>query len=155
MKRLARQLPFLHSILNASQLLQRRRLLQHANSDQINAISEIVLNLLRNRIPLQTMARLRRYKKVLREVGKRLNFLKRRREQLMNQRGAGYWLGLRIRVSLSFTIMEEMIIVPKKEQPEVVQWYKGEYDRQCSFRTCWTFVHVKETPLRRSHLGYR
>ena len=95
MKRLARQLPFLHSILNASQLLQRRRLLQHANSDQINAISEIVLNLLRNRIPLQTMARLRRYKKVLREVGKRLNFLKRRREQLMNQRGAGYWLGLR------------------------------------------------------------
>ena len=30
------------------------------------------------------------------------------------------------RVSLSFTIMEEMIIVPKKELPEVVQWYKGE-----------------------------
>ena len=41
MKRLARQLPFLHSILNASQPLQRRHLLQHANSDQINAISEI------------------------------------------------------------------------------------------------------------------
>ena len=29
-------------------------------------------------------------------------------------------------MSLSFTIMEEMIIVPKKELPEVVQWYKGE-----------------------------
>ena len=29
-------------------------------------------------------------------------------------------------MSLSFTIMEEMIIVPKKELPEVVQWYKSE-----------------------------
>ena len=95
MKRIKRQRPFLQAVFN--QPSQRRHLLQHANRDQINALSEIILNLLRHRLPLTppTMARLRRYKKVLRDVGKRRHSLKRRRERLMSQRGSGFWLGLR------------------------------------------------------------
>ena len=54
-------------------------MLEHANADQINAVSEMVLNLLRNRIPVHpiTMAKLHRYKTTLREVGKRRNSVKR------------------------------------------------------------------------------
>ena len=71
-------------------------MLEHANADQINAVSEMVLNLLRNRIPVHpiTMAKLHRYKTTLREVGKRRNSLKRRREHLQKQKGAGFWRGL-------------------------------------------------------------
>ena len=56
-------------------------MLEHANADQINAVSEMVLNLLRNRIPVHpiTMAKLHRFKTTLREVGKRRNSLKTRR----------------------------------------------------------------------------
>ena len=62
-------------------------------ADQINAVSEMVLNLLRNRIPVHpiTMAKLHRYKTTLREVGKRRNSVKRRREHLREQKGIGFW----------------------------------------------------------------
>ena len=71
-------------------------MLEHANADQINAMSEMVLNLLRNRIPVHpiTMAKLRRYKMTLREIGKRRNSVKRRREHLLKQKGGGFWSGL-------------------------------------------------------------
>ena len=51
-------------------------MLQHANSDQINAVSEFVLNLLKNRVPLSPpiMAKLKRHKQVLRELAKRKNY---------------------------------------------------------------------------------
>ena len=81
--------------------------------------------------------------------------LTRRREQLMNQRGAGLVARTEERVSLSFTIMEEMIIVPKKELPEVVQWYKGELTGNALLERAGRLSAQKETPLRRSHLGYR
>ena len=44
-------------------------MLENANADQINAVSEMVLNLLRNRIPVHpiTMAKLLRYKTMIRE----------------------------------------------------------------------------------------
>ena len=71
-------------------------MLEHANADQINAVSEMVLNLLRNRIPVHpiTMAKLHRYKTTLREVGKRRNSVKRRRKHLQQQKGSGFWQGL-------------------------------------------------------------
>ena len=71
-------------------------MLEHANADQINAVSEMVLNLLRNRIPVHpiTMAKLQRYKTTLREVGKRRNSVKRRRAHLQEQKGSGFWKGL-------------------------------------------------------------
>ena len=47
MKRLQRQLPFLRSVLEEANRFKRQELLQHANADQVNAISELVLNLLK------------------------------------------------------------------------------------------------------------
>ena len=71
-------------------------MLEHANADQINAMSEMVLNLLRNRIPVHpiTMAKLHRCKTKLREVGKRGNSVKRRRKHLQEQKGSAFWRGL-------------------------------------------------------------
>ena len=47
MQRLRRQLPFLRSMLQEANGFKRQDLLQHANADQINAVSELVLNLLK------------------------------------------------------------------------------------------------------------
>ena len=96
MKRLWRQRPFLETVFQTTPT-RRRHLLQHVNQDQINALSELVLNLLKRRIPLTPplMARLRRYKTLLRDVGKRRHSTKRRRELLMSQVGRGLWTGLK------------------------------------------------------------
>ena len=96
MKRLRRQRPFLESILNESNRFKRQELLEHANVDQINAISEMTLNLLKKRIPVQpsTLAKLKRHKDVLRELAKRKNSLKRRRGHLKKQNGSRFWKGL-------------------------------------------------------------
>ena len=61
-------------------------MLQHANSDQINAVSEFVSP------PI--MAKLKRHKQVLRELAKRRNSIKKRKQHLLNQKGAGFWRGL-------------------------------------------------------------
>ena len=70
-------------------------MLEH-NADQSNAVSVMVLYLLRNRIlayPI-TMAKLQRYKATLSEVEKRRNLVKRRREHLQEEKGSGFWQGL-------------------------------------------------------------
>jgi len=91
-----RQQPFLQSVLKEANRKKRRELLHHANSDQINSISEVALNLLKNRIPLtpQIMAKLRPHKKALRTLAQRRQSLKKRRELLMQQRGSGLFKGL-------------------------------------------------------------
>ena len=96
MKRLQRQRPFLKSILKQADRYKRQEMLEHANADQINAVSEMVLNLLKKNIPVdkQTTKKLKRYKTTLRQVGRRRNSLKRRRAQLVKQTGDGFWKGL-------------------------------------------------------------
>ena len=71
--------PFLESILKEANRNKRQEMLEHANADQINAVSEMVLSLLRNRILVHpiTMAKLQKYKTTLCEVGKRRNWVKR------------------------------------------------------------------------------
>ena len=95
MNRLQRQRPFLEGILKEANRYKRQEMLTHAN--QINAVSEMVMNLLKDRIPVKprTLSKLKRHKKVLREVGKRRNSLKRRRQHLLRQTGNGFWQGLR------------------------------------------------------------
>ena len=68
----------------------REDMLQHANSDQVDAASEFVLNLPKNRVPLSppTAARFKHHKQVLRELAKRRNSLERRKQ------GAGFRRGL-------------------------------------------------------------
>ena len=46
-RRLQRQLPFLRSVLREADQQVRRERLQHANADQVNAISELVMNTLK------------------------------------------------------------------------------------------------------------
>ena len=96
MKLLRRQRPFLESILKEANQNKSQQLLEHANADQINSVSEMVLNFLKDRIPVNasTYGKLKRHKKVLRELGKRRNSVKRRREHLLKQKGGGFWSGL-------------------------------------------------------------
>ena len=95
MQRLRRQLPFLRSVLQEANRFKRQDLLQHANADQINAVSELVLNLLKNKIPVTPpiMAKLRPYKKVLRDLGRRRHSVKKR-AWLVQQKGRGLFQGL-------------------------------------------------------------
>ena len=74
----------------------RKALIKHANKDQVNAVSEIVMNLLKNNVPVTpvTMARLRPYKQILRQIGNRAVSLKKRRQALINQKGGKLWNGL-------------------------------------------------------------
>ena len=96
MKRLRRQRPFLESVLKEANRHKRQQMIEHANADQINAVSEMVLNLLKKRIPVDavTYGKLKRHKNALREVGKRRNSDKRRRQHLLQQTGSGFWNGL-------------------------------------------------------------
>ena len=63
-------------------------LLQHANADQVNAVSELVLNLLKQNIPITpaTMNQLRPHKNVLRNLARRKHSLKKRRQWLVAQK---------------------------------------------------------------------
>ena len=81
MQRLRLQLPFLRSVLQEANRSKRQELLQHANADQVNAMSELVLNLLKNKIPVTPpiLAKLRPYKKVLRDLGRRRHSVKKRK----------------------------------------------------------------------------
>ena len=96
MRRLRRQLPFLRSVLKEADQHRRQEQLQLANADQINAISELVMNTLRGNVPL-TQANynlLRPHRNILREMAKRKNSTKRRREIMQSQKGGSLWRGL-------------------------------------------------------------
>lgn len=73
MKLMGKQKPFLQSILDEANRFKRQDMLTHANAEQINALSEITLNLLKNKIPVSptTIKRLSRHKTKLREMSKR------------------------------------------------------------------------------------
>ena len=96
MKNVKRNLPFIKSIFRQANRYKRQDMLRHANKDQINAVSEIVLNLLKKRIPVKPplMAQLRQHKRALREIGRKKNSLKRRRQTLIGQRGNGLWTSM-------------------------------------------------------------
>ena len=61
-------------------------MLLHANKDQINAVSEIVMNLLKTKIPTSDVItkQLSPYKNKLRALAKRKNSVKRRRQTTSN-----------------------------------------------------------------------
>jgi len=83
-------------VLQEGNRFKRQDLLQYANADQINAVSELVLNLLKNKIPVTPpiMAKLRPYKKVLRDLGRRQHSVKKRRQWLIMRKGRGLFQGL-------------------------------------------------------------
>ena len=95
-RRLRRQFTFLRQLAKEARHLQRQDLLRHANADQINAVSEVILNSLKGRVPLSptTVRAWRPQKQTLRTLAHRKTSLKKRRDLLMNQKGAGFWRGL-------------------------------------------------------------
>ena len=96
MDRIRRQKTFLEAITSVANRNARKALIKHTNKDQVNAVSEIVINLLKNNVPVTpvTMARLRFYKQILRQIGNRAVSLKKRRQALINQKGGKLWNGL-------------------------------------------------------------
>ena len=97
MRRIRRQAPFLRSLVREAQSKERQSLLRAANKDQINAVSELVLNPLTNpEFPHRphTLARLRPHKRILRELKRKRNSLKTRRNILLKQRGGRFWSSL-------------------------------------------------------------
>ena len=95
-RRLQRQLPFLRSVLREADQHVRRERLQHANADQVNAISELVMNTLKGNVavPPRLLDQLRPHKRALREMARRKHSIKRRRYVMMAQTGAGVWHAL-------------------------------------------------------------
>ena len=91
MDRIRRQKMFLKAITSAANRNARKALIKHANKDQVNAVM-IMMNLLKN-VPV-TMASLRPYKQILRQIGNRAVSLKKRRQALINQKGGKLWNGL-------------------------------------------------------------
>ena len=87
---------FLQSLLREANAKRRNVMLDLANKNQLNALSEMVLNVMKRNVPIEpkTIQKLKRYKNVLQELRLRHMSLKRKREQLEKQTGRGYWQGL-------------------------------------------------------------
>ena len=70
--------------------------LERANKDQINAVSELVLNSIKGNIPVspQVVRKLRPYKDTLRQLAKRKPSAKARRALLSQQTGGNFWKAL-------------------------------------------------------------
>ena len=89
-----RQAPFLRSVLRQADANKRKQLLQLANADQINTISELVLNVIKGAVPSRsryTLDRLRPHAEPLRQMSKRGSSIKRRRQIMIDQTGSGLW----------------------------------------------------------------
>lgn len=73
------------------------------NADQLNAVSEMTLILLQNRIPVKpsSLGKLKRHRGVFHELSMRKNSLKRRRQNLQKQPGSGFWQGSRVFPNMS------------------------------------------------------
>ena len=71
--RMRRQLNFLQHVLKEANQNKRKEQLQHANADQTNGISEMVLNTLRGNVPVHSLVveQLRPYRRALRTMGSR------------------------------------------------------------------------------------
>ena len=94
--RIGRQLSFLRSILKAADHQTRRERLQLANADQINALSELIMNTLCEQISVlsSTLAKLRPHEQALREMTRHKHSFKKRRQIMMSQKGRGLLQGL-------------------------------------------------------------
>ena len=89
MNRLEQQKPFFKALADQPSQVTRRKVLEQATKDQINMISEVVLNLMKRNLPVDPslMTRLRQHKQVLRELRQRKHSVKKRRDCLMEAKG--------------------------------------------------------------------
>ena len=87
--RMTRQSHFLNDVLKEA----NQQKLRYANADQINAVSELVMNKLRGAIcpGRHTVTRLKPYSQQLRLIANPRQSIKRRRQLMSQQIGAGAW----------------------------------------------------------------
>ena len=97
MGRMSRQSHFLNDVLKEADQHKRQQKLQYANADQINAVSELVMNTLRGSVQpgSTTVRRLKPYKTSLRRIANPRESIKRRQHLMSTQIGAGAWKELR------------------------------------------------------------
>ena len=95
MGRITRQSHFLNDVLKEANKHKRQQKLHYANADQINAVSELVMNKLRGggaiRPGRHTVTRLKPYSQQLRFIANPRQSIKRRRQLMSQQIGAGAW----------------------------------------------------------------
>ena len=98
MERLKRQAPFLRAVLREADANKRKQLLHQANADQINSMTELVLNVLKGTAPRSryTIERLRPHAEALRQMSKPRSSIKQRRQVMIDQTGAGLWKELQL-----------------------------------------------------------
>ena len=91
--RMERQAPFLKSVLQEANQHKRQELLRMANADQINAISELVMNTIRGTVPRSrhTISFLKPHAQSLRAMAKPAYSVKRRHPIMMAQKGGNLW----------------------------------------------------------------
>lgn len=91
--RIARNLPALKAVKKMS-VKNRKKYLKHAPNDFINAVSELCLNVLKQRVPLSAcqLKSLKRHKRFIRQLASKRASIKNRRQVLI-QRG-GFLAGL-------------------------------------------------------------
>ena len=89
MMRLEQHKPFFKSLADQPSQISRRKLLLQATKDQINMLSEVILNLLKRNVAVDPslMTRLKKHKHILRELRQRQYSLKKRRQLLMDAKG--------------------------------------------------------------------
>ena len=87
--RVKRQAAFLKSVLREADDHKRKEKFRMANGDQINAVSELALNVMKGVVPVSNQAkiRLRPYANTLRQLSRRRAGIKARRQLLMKQKG--------------------------------------------------------------------
>ena len=91
--RMTRQSHFLNDVLKEANQHKRQQKLRYANADQINAVSELVMNKLREAIcpGRHTVTRLKPYSQQLRLIANPRQSIKRRRQLMSQQIVAGAW----------------------------------------------------------------
>ena len=91
--RMRRQRLFLNDVLREANQNKRKQILRYANADQINAVSELVLNTLRGAIHpgRKTVKVLKPYSQPPRAIANPRKSIKTRRYLLNHQLGAGVW----------------------------------------------------------------
>ena len=91
--RMTRQSHFLRDVLKEANQNKRQQKLRYANADQINAVGELVMNTLRGAVRpgRKTVSHLKPYRQSLRVIANPRQSIKRCRQLMSQQIGAGAW----------------------------------------------------------------
>ena len=95
--RMTRQPAFLKGVVKEANENKRQQKLRYANAEQINAVSELVMNTLRGAVRpgRKTVAKLKPYTQQLRLLASPRHSTERRRQFMIHRLGSGVWSELK------------------------------------------------------------